>query len=156
DECQVFPPLAEIQLDADASDAPRCCQSPFAVPLLWGETGCATASQRVKRSALGASELRYVAPPFQPAEPTMSRQRILIDGDTLQLDQIHQVADNAATVELTPGSLARVKASRALVERVAAGDAPAYGINTGFGTLAEVRIDKKDLRELQRNLLLSH
>src|SRR3712207_7255700 len=29
-------------------------------------------------------------------------------------------------------------------------------INTGFGTLAEVRIDKKDLRELQRNLLVSH
>ena len=46
--------------------------------------------------------------------------------------------------------------ARALVDRVAAGDAPAYGINTGFGTLAEVRIDKKDLRELQRNLILSH
>ena len=44
----------------------------------------------------------------------------------------------------------------ALVERIAAEDAPAYGINTGFGTLAEVRIDKTDLRELQRNLILSH
>jgi len=42
------------------------------------------------------------------------------------------------------------------VDRVAAGEAPAYGINTGFGTLAEVRIDRKDLRKLQRNLILSH
>ena len=39
---------------------------------------------------------------------------------------------------------------------MAAGEAAAYGINTGFGTLAEVRIDRKDLRTLQRNLLLSH
>jgi histidine ammonia-lyase len=42
------------------------------------------------------------------------------------------------------------------VDRVAAGQNPIYGINTGFGTLAEVRIDKKDIRDLQRNLLRSH
>ena len=86
----------------------------------------------------------------------MYRPRLLIDGDTLRLEEILQVARNEAIVQLTPESEACVKASRELVERVAAGDAPAYGINTGFGTLAEVRIDKKDLRELQRNLILSH
>ncbi|NMO22893.1 histidine ammonia-lyase [Pyxidicoccus fallax] len=86
----------------------------------------------------------------------MSRARILIDGDTLKLEEILQVARNEATVELAPEAAARVRASRALVDRVAAGDTPAYGINTGFGTLAEVRIDKKDLRDLQRNLILSH
>src|SRR4051812_15304037 len=86
----------------------------------------------------------------------MARARILIDGDTLQLEEILQVARNEATVELTPDSAARVERARALVDRVAAGDTPSYGINTGFGTLAEVRIDKKDLRELQRNLILSH
>src|SRR5207248_8581626 len=59
-------------------------------------------------------------------------------------------------VELTPGAKERVQRARALVEKVAAGDEPSYGINTGFGTLAEVRIDKKDLRDLQRNLILSH
>src|SRR4029077_17393564 len=63
---------------------------------------------------------------------------------------------HAVTVELAPEAAARVSASRALVDRVAAGDEPSYGINTGFGTLAEVRIDKRDLRELQRNLILSH
>ncbi|MCE9671393.1 histidine ammonia-lyase [Myxococcus stipitatus] len=86
----------------------------------------------------------------------MSRPRILIDGDTLTLEEILQVARNEATVELAPDAAARVRASRALVDRVAAGDTPSYGINTGFGTLAEVRIDKKDLRDLQRNLILSH
>jgi histidine ammonia-lyase len=86
----------------------------------------------------------------------MSRLRILIDGDTLKLEEILQVARNEATVELAPEAAARVRASRALVDRVAAGDTPSYGINTGFGTLAEVRIDKKDLRDLQRNLILSH
>ncbi|MFP2909463.1 histidine ammonia-lyase [Pyxidicoccus sp. 3LFB2] len=86
----------------------------------------------------------------------MSRARILIDGDTLKLEQILQVARNETTVELAPEAATRVRASRALVDRVAAGDTPSYGINTGFGTLAEVRIDKKDLRDLQRNLILSH
>jgi len=86
----------------------------------------------------------------------MSRPRILIDGDTLKLEEILQVARNEALVELAPEAAVRVRASRALVDRVAAGDTPAYGINTGFGTLAEVRIDKKDLRDLQRNLILSH
>ncbi|NTX08254.1 histidine ammonia-lyase [Myxococcus sp. CA040A] len=86
----------------------------------------------------------------------MSRPRILIDGDTLTLEQILQVARNEVTVELAPEAAARVRAARALVDRVAAGDTPSYGINTGFGTLAEVRIDKKDLRDLQRNLILSH
>ncbi|OJT17571.1 histidine ammonia-lyase [Archangium sp. Cb G35] len=86
----------------------------------------------------------------------MYRPRLLIDGDTLRLEDILQVARNEAIVQLTPESEACVKASRDLVDRVAAGDTPAYGINTGFGTLAEVRIDKKDLRELQRNLILSH
>ncbi|MHB8875768.1 MAG: histidine ammonia-lyase [Myxococcaceae bacterium] len=86
----------------------------------------------------------------------MSRARLLIDGETLKLEEILQVAKGEALVELAPEAARRVAAARSLVEKVAAGDAPAYGINTGFGTLAEVRIEKKDLRELQRNLILSH
>jgi histidine ammonia-lyase len=86
----------------------------------------------------------------------VSTRRVLIDGDTLRLEEILLVARNEAQVELAPDAVAHVKASRALVDRIAAGDVPTYGINTGFGTLAEVRIDKKDLRDLQRNLILSH
>ncbi len=82
--------------------------------------------------------------------------RIDLDGNTLTLDAINLVARGAAEVRLTTEAAARVDKARALVEKIAAGDEPSYGINTGFGTLAEVRIDKKDLRELQRNLILSH
>jgi histidine ammonia-lyase len=46
--------------------------------------------------------------------------------------------------------------SRRLVEAVAAGEAPVYGINTGFGRLAQTRIAAADLRTLQHNLILSH
>src|SRR5688572_19167601 len=86
----------------------------------------------------------------------MPRPTLLVDGGTLRLEDILQVARRARKVELSPEAATRVQAARALVDRVASGDTPAYGINTGFGTLAEVRIDKKDLRTLQRNLLLSH
>ncbi len=86
----------------------------------------------------------------------MTDRRLLLDGETLSLEEIREVARGGIHVELAPEALARVERARALVDRVAAGEAAAYGINTGFGTLAEVRIDRKDLRTLQRNLLLSH
>ena len=47
------------------------------------------------------------------------------------------------------------KAARRIAE-IAAGNAPVYGINTGFGKLASIKIDSADLATLQRNLILSH
>ncbi len=81
---------------------------------------------------------------------------VQLDGSSLTLAQIQEVGFSRAQVELAPHAIARVDGSRALVEKMAASDVPTYGINTGFGTLSEIRIDKKDLRELQRNLILSH
>ena len=49
-----------------------------------------------------------------------------------------------------------VAASAAAVERILAKGAPVYGINTGFGKLASVRIGAEDLERLQRNIVLSH
>nr|MCU0701617.1 aromatic amino acid lyase [Myxococcaceae bacterium] len=86
----------------------------------------------------------------------MTLPPLLLDGNTLTLEQIDEVSTHGRKVGLSPEARARVEAARALVDKVAAGDEPAYGINTGFGTLAEVRIDKKDLRQLQRNLIVSH
>jgi histidine ammonia-lyase len=81
---------------------------------------------------------------------------LLIDGETLKLEEILQVARGEAKVGLAPEAAARVRRARQMVDKVAEGEEPVYGINTGFGTLAEVRIARKDLRELQRNLILSH
>jgi histidine ammonia-lyase len=81
---------------------------------------------------------------------------IVLDGSSLTLEQIGRIADGRANVRLAPDAARRVRAARAVVDRMAAGDAPIYGINTGFGSLAEVRIARDALSELQVNLLRSH
>jgi len=83
-------------------------------------------------------------------------KHVLLDGDTLTLDEVRVVADGRARAELAPAAREKVRRSRAVVEARLADGAPHYGINTGFGTLAEVRIDPADLARLQRNLVLSH
>jgi len=81
---------------------------------------------------------------------------VLLDGNTLTLEQLEAIAERDEPVALDPRAAAAVDASRAIVDRHAAGDAPVYGINTGFGALAEVKIPKDSLAALQRNLLRSH
>lgn len=86
----------------------------------------------------------------------MSSPNLLLDGNSLTLEQLEQIASRQVRVGLAPEARERLARARALVDRIAAGDAAAYGINTGFGNLAEVRIAKEDLGLLQRNLILSH
>ncbi|WP_353230851.1 histidine ammonia-lyase [Novosphingobium sp.] len=61
-----------------------------------------------------------------------------------------------APAQLDPASAPVIAASAAAVSRILAKGAPVYGINTGFGKLASVRIDDADLATLQRNIVLSH
>ncbi len=61
-----------------------------------------------------------------------------------------------APVTLDPAHEAAVAASAAAVARILDRGAPVYGINTGFGKLAGVRIAPADLAQLQRNIVLSH
>ena len=81
---------------------------------------------------------------------------IILDGESLTLEQIEAIADEHAPVALGARAATAVDAARAVVDRHAAGDTPIYGINTGFGSLAEVKIPLNALGELQRNLLRSH
>ena len=57
---------------------------------------------------------------------------------------------------LDPASSLLIERSAATVAAIVAKGAPVYGINTGFGKLASVRIDADDLETLQRNIVLSH
>ena len=57
---------------------------------------------------------------------------------------------------MDPSALPAILASAAVVRRAAEGDAPVYGVNTGFGKLASTRISAEDLATLQRNLIRSH
>ena len=61
-----------------------------------------------------------------------------------------------ARIALDAAALPAVRASAATVDAIVARGAPVYGINTGFGKLASVRIEPEDLATLQRNIVLSH
>jgi len=83
-------------------------------------------------------------------------ETLLLDGQSLTLADIESVALAARPVALAPGALARTNASRALIERILAEGQTVYGVNTGFGKLADVRIPDGSLAQLQTNLVRSH
>jgi len=74
----------------------------------------------------------------------------------LTLEQLHAIHGGGGALELDPAARAAIDASAALVQRAAAGSAPVYGVNTGFGKLASTRIGADDLDTLQWNLIRSH
>ena len=81
---------------------------------------------------------------------------IALTGDDLTFEQLYGVALRGEAVALAPAAMERMKASRAVVDRLVAKGATAYGINTGFGKLASVRISPEQVRQLQVNLVRSH
>ena len=78
-----------------------------------------------------------------------------MDGSTLDPEGVERVAFGARCA-LAPAARRRVRASRQAVERALRGGRIVYGVNTGFGHLANVGISKEHLAELQVNLIRSH
>jgi histidine ammonia-lyase len=87
--------------------------------------------------------------------PDSSASAVEIDGQSLTLELFAAVVAGAPC-SLAPAARERVLASRAAVERAVASGAAIYGINTGFGDLASVRIGPEKLELLQEKLILSH
>src|SRR5438445_5476903 len=81
---------------------------------------------------------------------------IELNGNDLTFDQLYSVALQDEKVSLSPVAAERMNASRAVVDRLVASGKTAYGINTGFGKLASVRISTEQVRQLQVNLVRSH
>ena len=79
-----------------------------------------------------------------------------LDGSSLTLAQLVTIADGGAEAALDAAARPRIDRARAVVEARAGGDEPVYGVNTGFGALADTRIAKDALDQLQVNLLRSH
>ncbi len=79
-----------------------------------------------------------------------------IDGRSLTLEQLFRVSLEEDQVSLAAEAVARMRASRGVVERLLASGKTAYGINTGFGKLASVRISPDQVSQLQLNLVRSH
>ena len=81
---------------------------------------------------------------------------IQIDGEHLDFGQLHRVVFDGAKVELAAQAREQMLASRAVIERLIASDQAVYGVNTGFGKMASVRISREQIGELQVNLVRSH
>jgi len=81
---------------------------------------------------------------------------VALSGNDLTFPQLYDVALRNEQVQLTASAIERMNASRAVVERLVESGAAAYGINTGFGKLASVRISTEQVRQLQVNLVRSH
>jgi len=87
----------------------------------------------------------------------MTISSLVLDGQSLTLDSFVSAARNpAARVEIDTTALSRLAGSRASVEKAIASGATMYGINTGFGKLANIRVAPDQLEALQSNLIRSH
>ncbi|MEY3447117.1 MAG: histidine ammonia-lyase, partial [Pseudomonadota bacterium] len=84
------------------------------------------------------------------------RQTLTIQPGHLTLDQLHAIHAGVVQLALPESSRATIRASQQVVQRAADGDAPVYGVNTGFGKLANQHISKEQLATLQLNLIRSH
>ncbi|MCF7792142.1 MAG: histidine ammonia-lyase [Victivallales bacterium] len=79
-----------------------------------------------------------------------------IDGNTLTVDDVINVALNNQKVELSPGAVPAINKSREFVDRVVGERRVVYGITTGFGELANTHIESELTDKLQENFLRSH
>ena len=81
---------------------------------------------------------------------------VQLDGERLTRADVHAVVFNSAEASLAPEARERMTASRAIVDRLVESNITAYGINTGFGKMASVRISREQIQQLQLNLVRSH
>ncbi|MCK4763426.1 MAG: histidine ammonia-lyase [Candidatus Aminicenantes bacterium] len=81
---------------------------------------------------------------------------IKIDGNSLSIEDVSAVSRNDEQVELAAESVGKINRSRDFVEKILKENKTVYGINTGFGALANTFISKEDSTKLQENLIRSH
>ena len=79
-----------------------------------------------------------------------------LNGQPLSLNDIAAVALHDEPVHIANAARPRIQASRKVIEEISTRDVPVYGVNTGFGRLADVRVAPDELRQLQGNLVRSH
>jgi histidine ammonia-lyase len=80
----------------------------------------------------------------------------VLTGSHLTFDELQRVTQRDEPVQIAPAALPAMLRSRAVVEKLALGDAPVYAVNTGVGLLADVRVPPEQLEQLQRNVVRSH
>jgi histidine ammonia-lyase len=82
--------------------------------------------------------------------------KIHIDGQAISLAELRAAWLSPTTVTIGETAAMRIEASNAHIKTVLAGGEQVYGVNTGFGQLAQVRVSDDELVDLQENLVRSH
>ncbi|MBU1355336.1 MAG: histidine ammonia-lyase [Candidatus Edwardsbacteria bacterium] len=82
--------------------------------------------------------------------------KFVITGSNLSLELVEKIAHNPSIITIASQALSRIKSGRAVVEKIVKQNRTVYGITTGFGRFAEVRISLNEIDQLQENLIKSH
>jgi histidine ammonia-lyase len=80
----------------------------------------------------------------------------LIDGETLTIENVHQVAFDRRRVALHRDAIQKMTRSRSVIESIVNEDRAVYGVSTGFGKLSDVHVGNEQITALQHNLVRSH
>ena len=83
-----------------------------------------------------------------PSNASTPRRTVALDGASLTIAQVCEVARDGAHAEITSEALARMRRSRAVVDGILSRGDVVYGVNTGFGKLSDVAIPAERLAEL--------
>ena len=81
---------------------------------------------------------------------------IVLDGSSLTVEKLDQIARRGEPVELHSDALARIKVCRAMVEKKIAARETMYGVNTGIGEFSEVVLDDDQVQQFQKYLIYNH
>src|SRR5499426_219850 len=81
---------------------------------------------------------------------------LLIDGETLTIENVHEVALDRRRVGLHPAATQKMSRSREVIESIVNQDRAVYGVSTGFGKLSDVHVGRDQITPLQHNLVRSH
>ncbi len=86
----------------------------------------------------------------------MANTKLLLDGNSLTLEQIENFIQNNIPVALTPTAQKKVERARKLIDEWVDQEKVVYGVTTGFGDFSNVTISKEESAQLQENLIMSH
>ena len=81
---------------------------------------------------------------------------VILDGNSLSIEQIHTVARQGAKVSINPTAIKKIQKSRDLIEKAVAEGVAIYGVTTGIGEFARIKISPEQRADLQRRIVYSH
>ena len=86
----------------------------------------------------------------------MDKRIVSLDGSSLSIKDVIDAGHGSAVFEIDESAVSAMNNSRSAVKRILDSDEVVYGINTGFGALSRVTIERNKLEQLQYNLIRSH